>query len=830
MNNSIPVCVYVLLSVLTACLGVDLTYNVEEGKRPDTLIGDIADDTRLLDTVEPKDHNLIRFCQFQQGQEANSLLFRVAKKTGELYTAQALDAEALCKHTVECFRIIKVAVRRVKTFMRILKIKVIIKDVNDHQPEFPEQKVNIQFEENDSKGTKVSIPNAIDQDVGDLNSQISYQLKKNMNEPFTLAVSKTVDGTSDLSITLEDLLDREQKDSYIIQVIAKDGGSPPKQSVLDVYISVTDVNDNPPVFSQNVYNVSIMYEHDEVSPVAILSATDLDSGKNGKISYHFSSKTSDTAKSQFKINRITGEIFLHRKFTSTKKLTYKLYIKAADGGNPPLSSIALVIVNVINQQNNVPSIDVNFISGSTENSAAISEDVEVGNFIAYVMVTDPDMGQNGEVGCDLHHDKFQLQSLGPKEYKVTIKDPIDRETEDHYDITISCQDRGSPPLHSESTFSIRVTDVNDVRPKFSEEIFKFSIFENQNSKFPVGFINATDPDLGPGGQLTYSLLTDNKHFLPFLITENGLISTIMSLDHEFQDTHRFQVFVKDNGIPSLNNTVDIVVEVKDKNDNAPTFVSPSVSPFIMDVHYYPRHTTNITVLKATDLDSRENAFLKYEITAGNEKQLFSINHYTGLLSFTREASQQDSGLYDLQITVKDSGTPVLSATTDLSLKLTVSNQTYEVLNAEHVQSEDGIPMYLMTIVLLIAVSVSVPVTAAISICIIRCNDRRQAQQRAEMSSACKCLTDHGHYNCPSQQATLWSGVPAAQTPEPGNSLSSHSRRGQHSGDQLGHGRKGSASGLPRDMVYQVSDGNSQFGSEHTDGTCWSPSWPKDVHE
>ncbi|CAE1254898.1 unnamed protein product [Acanthosepion pharaonis] len=72
-----------------------------------------------------------------------------------------------------------------------------------------------------------------------------------------------------------------------------------------------------------------------------------------------------------------------------------------------------------------------------------------------------------------------------------------------------------------------------------------------------------------------------------------------------------------------------------------------------------------------------------------------------------------------------------------------------------------------------------------------------------MSSACKCLTDHGHYNCPSQQATLWSGVPAAQTPEPGNSLSSHSRRGQHSGDQLGHGRKGSASGLPRDMVYQM---------------------------
>lgn len=401
--------VCLLLSILHSCLCVDLTYYVEERKSPGTLVGDIAADSHLMDSVPQNDRSLIRFDQLGEGVAGRTLLFRVPKKTGKLYTAQTLDAELLCQNNKECFQIVKVAVRRAKTFMKIINIKVVVQDVNDHQPEFSEQKVEIQFSEDDRRGARRSIPNAIDKDVGILNSQITYQLKKNMDDPFTLSISKSLDGTSKLSITLEDMLDREVKDSYMVQVIAKDGGSPSQQSVLDVHISVTDVNDNPPVFSQNVYNVSIMYEHDVATPVAILSADDSDSGPNSKITYRFSSKTSDNTKAHFRLNEMKGEIFLHKKFTSGQKPTYKLYVEATDGGSPPLSSVAMVLVNVINQQNNAPVINVNFFSDSAEKTDAISEDVEVGSFIAYVMVTDPDFGLNGEVSCYLNHDKIQLQ-------------------------------------------------------------------------------------------------------------------------------------------------------------------------------------------------------------------------------------------------------------------------------------------------------------------------------------------------------------------------------------------------------------------------------------
>lgn len=793
--------VVVVSVVLHTCLAADLTYYIDEGKSPGTYLGDISADMHVMDGVSSDNRELITFSQMQQSTPEIAQLFRIAKKTGKLYTAQTLDAEAICTRNIECFKMLDVAIRRGKSFMKIFEVKVVINDINDHQPEFPSKKFDIEFSEESIKGARRSIPNAIDKDVGVKNSQISYHLKKNEDEPFTLFVSKNVDGTSKLSVTLEERLNREVKDSYLVQVIAKDGGSPAEQSVLNVQISVTDVNDNPPVFSQNVYNVSIKNEHDQVTPIAILSATDLDLGKNGKISYHYSSQTLDVAKEHFQLNSETGEIFLHKKFNVGQKLTYKLYIEATDGGSPPLNSIAMVLVNVISQQNNAPTIDVNFVSASTGNTATISEDIKVGSFIAYVKVTDHDFGPNGEVICNLHHEKFQLQSLGTKKYKIIIKKAVDREINDHHDIMISCQDRGYPPLRSESRFSIQVMDVNDEKPQFPKDTVKFWTYENQKPKSIIGSINATDPDSGAGGRLTYSLLSNNQNFLPFFITNSGLISTILPLDYEFQTTYKFQVVVKDHGVPPLNNTVNVVVEVKDVNDNAPYFTFPSVNPYSMDVVYYPRHTNNITVLKASDIDSRENAFLKYEILSGNNKQLFAIDHYSGLLSFTRVVIMDDAGSYELQLAVKDSGTPVLSATTNLFLMLTVSNKTSEMLTNSHKQGEDKIHMFLLIIIVLVSMAISIPVTAAISICFVRCKQRKPPPHRGGVNPSYK--HEQRHLMCSTHQDMHWSNAPSNRNSdaEPVRDVPlTKARRGIYPGDKLDDVKKGTAP----DIVYHVS--------------------------
>ncbi|GAB1604078.1 protocadherin beta-15-like [Argonauta hians] len=701
-------------------LTVDLTYHVEEERSPGTYVADIAADSKLLDNVKPSDQQLITFSQFKRKV---AQLFNITK-TGKLYTAQTLDAEDLCTFNKECSRTVKVVVNKGTSVTRILKIKIVIEDINDHEPEFPKKEIFLKFSETDGKGTKQPLPNAIDKDVGFENSLIQYKLKADTGLPFSLSVSKRADGISSLNIVLKEALDRELKDTYLVQVIARDGGSPSKQGVLNINITILDVNDNPPVFSKPLYNISIQSTHHQAKSVLNLSVTDADSGENGKVTFYFSPKTSDVAKAHFQLNKVNGNILLSKTSGLAKKKTYELFIEARDGGTPPFRSIATVLVNVINQHNNPPSIDIDYVSAINDNTATISENIKVGSFIAYVMVTDNDVGQNGQVSCDIKHDTFKLQSMGSKEYKIILNKPVDRETQGHYNIPVSCQDKGLPPLKSVKTLSIQVTDINDVHPEFTKDTFQFLTYENKDKDFPIGFVNATDPDLGSAGQLTYSLLHPQKSTLPFVITSYGFISASKSLDREKQDVYKFEVFVKDNGSPSLNDTANVVVEILDQNDNAPYFTFPSVDPYTLNVNYHPQSKSDITVLRASDGDSGNNAFLTYGIISGNAKQLFTMNSHSGALSFSRQVYLNDAGTYDIKFVVKDSGSPVQSSTTTVTLVLAVSNETSPMMKSGPLQSSGRVHMTWVIIIVSSAVIVSVTIVISITLCIMKCIKHR----------------------------------------------------------------------------------------------------------
>ncbi|CAI9733474.1 protocadherin beta-15-like [Octopus vulgaris] len=174
---------------------------------------------------------------------------------------------------------------------------------------------------------------------------------------------------------------------------------------------------------------------------------------------------------------------------------------------------------------------------------------KIHNFTAYVMVTDTDSGPNGQIKCNIYHKMFQLSNMGSKEYKISVKEPLDRETIDHYVVSIVCHDMGSPPLKTKKQFSVKVTDVNDVEPHFTKETFQFLTYENQKVDFPIGFINATDPDLGDGGQLTYSIINDNNNDnIPFQLTKYGFISTSQPIFGEVKDIFEFH----DKGLNNIH--------------------------------------------------------------------------------------------------------------------------------------------------------------------------------------------------------------------------------------------------------------------------------------
>ncbi|XP_029644856.1 protocadherin beta-15-like [Octopus sinensis] len=712
----LSVLLIIVMLMANSCLCVDHTYHVKENNDINSYIGDIVTDTHLLDNIQSQDK--LTFNVLQGGTDGGVQLFNVTPG-GQLHTAAILDAETMCQYNAECFRILEIAVQHGHSFIKILEIKVIIEDVNDNSPMFPNKDFNIQFDESATKGRKETLPNAFDKDVSIENSKISYQLRNNHENIFQLSVSSISDRQSNIELILGGRLDREKKQSYALQLIAADGGSPSKESVLDIKILVRDKNDNAPVFSQSIYNVTVNDTHSKEKPIIKLIATDLDEGDNGRIVYSFSQDISEKDRKKFISNQTSGEIYITNEFQFGK--VYKLFIEARDNGNPSKFSVVTVVVNSISHLNNPPKIDVKFVLKSTGNTAVISEGTQIHSFVAFVKVTDNDNGVNGQVKCHLQNRYLQLISMSEKKYKVVVKSEIDRESEKSFNFTIKCQDNGLPPLKVEKQFSMLVTDINDVQPQFSQDIFKFLTYENEHKDFPVGYVNATDPDIGDGGQLTYSLLSNGKDILPFQISDVGFISTTESLDREEKNLYEFKVLVKDKGTPSLEKRANVVVEVMDLNDNAPYFSFPNVDPFSLNVHYHPHSDHDITVVRASDRDSQHNAFLTYEILRGNEKHLFQMNHHSGVLSFSRSLYQNDAGFYELELGVKDSGSPVLSSTTTLSLTLTVSNTTSKIFKTPSkttTESSNGLQLNVMIVIVIAAVIVSVVIVISISICIV----------------------------------------------------------------------------------------------------------------
>ncbi|GAB1604153.1 protocadherin beta-16-like [Argonauta hians] len=723
--------IIVFISVqLVLC--VDLIYYIEEGQDPNTYLGNIAEDCKLLNTISAQEKDLVRFSQIGHDLMDGSHLFRVSAKTGKLYTNQKLDAESMCIQNKECSRSVDIAVEKDEVFIKILEIKILVLDINDHSPEFPKNKVKIEFFEDDARGIAKEIPSALDKDIGKLNSKIEYELKIKSDDPFSLNISKQLDETDKLQIYLEDNLDRETKDVYHIQVIAKDKGVPSKENVLYVEVKVVDVNDNNPVFPQKLYNITVVNENYQSLPILILSASDRDEDENADISYHFSRNTPEKLKSHFEINQRTGELFLQRKFNSRHIVSHKLYVKAVDRGKPPLSSMAVVLISIKNQTNKSPKLYFTFVSGASGKTAIISEQIKVGSFIAYIKVEDEDVGLNGEITCQIKHDKFQLVELSSKKFKVVTKHQVDRELNDYYDVPVVCHDKGTPPLSTIDKFSVIVTDINDEYPKFSKELYQFWIKENNEDNISVGVVSATDADLGSGGQLHFYLSSSKEATILFQISSDGVISTKKPLDREQQSRYNLEVIACDKGTPPLTSTANISIMVTDENDNAPYFTFPLNNPFMLNISYNSSQN-NITVLKAKDIDWGQNAFFTFSIVRGNKPGLFDINHYSGLLLFARQVGINDSGTHELQLSVKDSGTPALTSFTNLTLTITVSNKRTKIMQSTEKQIRVGLDSSLLAVIILVVVLLSMSLAIPLTWCIIKYNNKRKQHYHTKVS-------------------------------------------------------------------------------------------------
>uniref|UniRef100_A0A8C9DSI4 Cadherin domain-containing protein n=1 Tax=Prolemur simus TaxID=1328070 RepID=A0A8C9DSI4_PROSS len=264
-------------------------------------------------------------------------------------------------------------------------VNVEIEDINDHTPKFTQNSFELQIIESAQPGTRFILEVAEDGDIG-LNSLQRYELS--FNPVFSLINKEKQDGSKYPELALERTLDREQQSYHRLILTALDGGDPPLSGTTELRIQVTDANDNPPVFSQDVYRASLPENVPPGTSVLQVSATDQDEGVNSEITYSFFRNGQ-----VFSLNSKSGEIRTQRSLDFEEIKEYSIVVEGRDGGG--LVAQCTVEINIQDENDNSPKVTFHSLL------EMILENAVPGTLIALIKIHDQDSGENGEVNCRL---------------------------------------------------------------------------------------------------------------------------------------------------------------------------------------------------------------------------------------------------------------------------------------------------------------------------------------------------------------------------------------------------------------------------------------------
>ncbi|XP_073699105.1 protocadherin-18a isoform X2 [Garra rufa] len=646
-----------------------LKYQVYEEQKVGTVIArlreDVADVLSKLPSSIP-----LRFRAMQRG---SAPLLSVRDQDGEISIRTKIDREKLCEKNLNCtieFDVLTLPTEHLQLF----HIEVEILDINDNAPQFARPVIPIEISETAAVGTRIPLDSATDPDVGE-NSLNTYSLTP--SDFFMIDILTRTDGAKYAELVVLKELDREVRASYELQLTASDRGVPPKFGTTLLKISIADSNDNNPVFEKPSYVINLLENSPLGSLLIDLNATDPDEGTNGKIVYSFSSHVSPKILETFKINSDNGHLTLMKKVDFESTNSYDIDVQAQDMGPNSMPAHCKVIIKVVDVNDNKPDISINLMSTGNEEIAYISETAPVDTFVALVRVDDLDSGLNGEVECRLHgQGHFRLQKTYEKNYMILTNVTLDREKRCEYSLTVIAEDKGSPSLSTLKHFTVQVQDENDNAPKFEKSRYEISTAENNSPGAYLSCVKASDPDLGPNGQVSYSILESTVHGSPIstyvtIDPSNGDIYALRTFDREDVSQISFLVQARDSGSPPLRSNVTVVLTVQDENDNRPVIMMPQLWNQTADVPVskYAEVGDVVTVVRAIDRDSGANGDLSCSVVGGNEAGYFAMDAKT--CEIRTNASMQDvpQDHVELTILVQDHGSQPLSARALLRLSL-----------------------------------------------------------------------------------------------------------------------------------------------------------------
>ena len=561
--------------------------------------------------------------------------FRIVNSTGVVLLSETVDAE---DRGEPCTIVVEATDNGTPRRSSQTTYVAIVTDINEDPPVFFLGSLVGSVPENSPNSTSVLTIRAFDNDL----NRVFFEATGGDVAFFDvsrLGVVTVAEGVE---------LDREVRERYTLTIMAEDDGIPQMFTTGTVTITLLDENDNPPVFLNESYFVSVRELHPLDTPVVMVRATDDDITPNNVIRYYIvSNSENETDYGKFEINSETGDMFIVSSLDyETERHFYHLQVEATDGLNN-----ATVNVNIRLLESN----DERPIFTNLPNTTNLREDAENDTLVFQANAVDTDLGVNGRIVYSLS------ETLGSERFR------IDAETgdlfvrgDDQFDfesgiveiqLVIVATDSagamfsgdneaprssgfGLQPLVNPNdmrlsmsqTLLVNITDVNDERPQFSMPVYFTFTIEHEQLSLVVGTVFAFDNDepSTPNSEVWYRIAGGD--FGKFAINNvTGVITTVPPIDREDRASYAVEVEAFDLGVPSLNSTAIVNVTVINTDDERPLFPQ-TINTGVIDEN--SPEDTLVTVVTAIDPDSPDSPI---NYTLFDPSGHFKIDEATGMI-------------------------------------------------------------------------------------------------------------------------------------------------------------------------------------------------------
>ena len=281
---------------------------------------------------------------------------------------------------------------------------------------------------------------ATDRDSGVYGSAgVVYELSGSGSEMFTVDPRTGLISVAPCPTPTTNCLDYEQTRAYFLSFTATDNNGAGKKSVVNLRVSLSDENDNPPSFENSEYRANIDEGEEHFQPSLIVTANDLDD--SSRLRYKI---TNGNIKNLFRIDKITGEILVNSNEglrldnIPTNKIV--LSVEVTDGTNVDTATVEIGVRDVNDRS---PTFEM------SEYTAMIPEDTQTGVIVEQVRATDADFGANAEISYRIQKGAYDDFAIDPNTGEVTLSGKLNFDTRSSYQLEIVAMDGGEPSLSGE---------------------------------------------------------------------------------------------------------------------------------------------------------------------------------------------------------------------------------------------------------------------------------------------------------------------------------------------------------------------------------------------